>query len=222
MYVNTPSSAHSTRTVASQAPSTPLHAPRMGAHGLPPPPHVPASPMTPHGGAYAPFPVPHPTGGHTIAYGLMTPPDSPDKPTGRGQDLHPLLDARSPQLLPGFDVRRGALLKADVLQSPVVNHPVRLLRVNMGPFTLDIANTGGSIPTVQDLVYGFMRTLSAVPASPQEMAAAVQMGLAHPGLPQQGVSRGMLLDLRPFFGGFTLRAVQQGVAIVDCHLRARP
>ena len=28
----------------------------------------------------------------------MTPPDSPDKPKGRGQDLHPALDARSLKL----------------------------------------------------------------------------------------------------------------------------
>ena len=154
----------------------------------------------------------------------MTPPDSPDKPAGRGQDLHPTLDARSPRLLPGFDVRKGALLKADVLQAHVVNHPVRVVRVNMGPFALDIVNAGGSAPTVQDLVYGFMRALSATPASAQEVAAAVQMGLAHPSLPQaqQGVSRGMLLDLKPFFGGFTLRTIQHGVAVVDCHLRARP
>ena len=154
--------------------------------------------------------------------GLMTPPDSPDKPAGRGQDLHPTLDARSPRLLPAFDVRKGALLKADVLQAPVVNHPVRVMRVNMGPFALDIVNAGGSVPTVQDLVYSFMRALSATPASPQEVAAAVQMGLAHPSLPRQGVSRGMLLDLKPFFGGFTLRAIQHGMAVVDCHLRARP
>ncbi|PIL23020.1 hypothetical protein GSI_14327 [Ganoderma sinense ZZ0214-1] len=228
MYLNTPSSGHSTRTVASEGPSTPLHAPRMGAHGLPLPPHAPAlNPRTPYGGANAPYPIPHPSGGrgHTVAYGLMTPPDSPDKPqpkgsSGRGQlDLHPTLDARSPHLLPGFDVRRGMVLRSDVFLSPAVTQPVRMVRINLGPLAVDIINAGGAMPTVQDVVCGLMR-LNSVPATPQEVAAAVQMGFVSPGLPPRGVSRGRLLDVKPFFGGFTLRAIQQGTAFVDCHLRA--
>ena len=157
----------------------------------------------------------------------MTPPDSPDKPKGSGRrqgqlDLHPTLDARSPNLLPGFDVRRGTVLRSDVFLSPAVTqHPIRMVRINLGPFVVDVTNAGGAIPTVQDVVCALMK-LNSVPATPQEVAAAVQMCFTSPGLPRHGVSRGTLLDLKPFFGGCMLRAIHQGTAIVDCHLRARP
>ncbi|KAI1788000.1 hypothetical protein LXA43DRAFT_895352 [Ganoderma leucocontextum] len=175
--------------------------------------------MTPYAGAYAPFPMPHQAGGHTVAYGLMTPPDSPDKPVGRGQDFHAILDARGPQLHV-FDVRQGMPLKTEILQMAAVNHPVRVMRVSMGPLSFDIANTGGSTLTVYDVVYGLTRALNTIEASPQEVAAAVQMGFAHPNLPQRGVPRARLIDMKPYFGGFTLRSIQHGVAIVDCHLRS--
>lgn len=150
----------------------------------------------------------------------MTPPDSPEKTSGRGQDFHAILDARSPHLHV-FDVRQGMPLRSEVLQSPAINHPVRVMRVNVGPIVVDVASAAGAAVTVYDVINSLTRALNAVQASPQEVAAAVQMGLAHPGLPQRGVSRGRLIDLKPFFGGFTLRAIQHGIAIVDCHLRGR-
>ncbi len=155
--------------------------------------------------------------------GLMTPPDSPEKPSGsgRGQDINAVLDARSPHLHV-FDVRKGTLLRTEVLQMPAMNHPVRVMHVNLGPLAFDIASAGGSALTVHDVVFGLTTALNTIQASPQEVAAAVQMGLAHPSLPQRGAPRGRLVDLKPHFGGFTVRSLQHGTAIVDCHLRAHP
>ena len=149
----------------------------------------------------------------------MTPPESPEKLSGRGLDFHHALDARSTHLV-AFDLRQGMFFSPDQLGAQVVSHPVRILRVTIGPFCVDVANERGTVPTVQDVAYCLARALKAE-ATSHEVALAVSMGIAHPNTPVRGVSRARLLDARPFFGGFTLRTVQHDVAIVDCHLRTR-
>ncbi|TBU23907.1 hypothetical protein BD311DRAFT_781410 [Dichomitus squalens] len=176
--------------------------------------------MTPFPGAYAPYAMPYQAGGHTVAYGLMTPPESPEKPSGRGLDFHHALDARSSHLM-AFDLRQGMFFGSEQLGTQAVNHPVRILRVSIGPLCVDITNERGMVPTVQDVAYGLARALKMSEATPQEVAVAVSMGFVHPSTPVRGTERARLLDARPFFGGFTLRTVQHDVAIVDCHLRAR-
>ncbi|KAI0754101.1 hypothetical protein C8Q80DRAFT_1265797 [Daedaleopsis nitida] len=212
MYLNTPNSGHSQRYDASQVPSTPTNAPRMGVRPLPPSPHTPNSPMPPYQAR------------HAVAfhhYGLMTPPDSPEKPAhhGRGRtlDFHPTVDARGPPL--SFDIRMGTHLSGTAAGSPAVNYPAGRLLVNIGPnaIVVEIVPSNGTTPTVSDVV-GQLAYALKTRASPAEIANAVQFGLAFPHSIAANTTRAGLLSVKYTFAGFTLRSVQNGVAFVDCHL----
>ncbi|KAI0690499.1 hypothetical protein C8T65DRAFT_699966 [Cerioporus squamosus] len=211
MYLNTPSSGFSQRTTPSQVPSTPTHAPRMGTRGLPPSPHTPHTPMTPSpAGTFAPY----------QHYGLMTPPDSPQKLAaghGRRSDFHPLLDWTMGPLQ--FDIRHGAHLSGQAPYEPALNHRVNRLIINVGPGALSvelIANNG--VFSVGDVVGQLVAALR-MPASPVEIANAQRCGAAAPGQYPPNISRVSLLNTTYTFIGFQLTSLGNGVAYANCLLQ---
>ncbi|RPD60302.1 hypothetical protein L226DRAFT_526573 [Lentinus tigrinus ALCF2SS1-7] len=211
MYLNTPSSGFSQRTTASQAPSTPMQAPRMGARGLPPSPHTPNTSMAPlPAGTFAPY----------QHYGLMTPPDSPEKlaAAGRRSDFHPLLDCTMGPLF--FDIRHGVHLSGQAPYEAAINHRVNRIILNVGPGIISIeicANNG--IFTVGDLIGQLVAALR-MPINSVEIANAQRCGVTAPGQQYMpGVSRASVFAVRHTFIGLQLASLGNGVACANCLLR---
>ncbi|KAI0821815.1 hypothetical protein BC628DRAFT_1422241 [Trametes gibbosa] len=203
MYVRTPTSAGNQFSGVSQALSTPSDAPRsLNSDGAPSPVRAPNTPFTPYSpaspGQFTPATPFHQNGNyyqsHHVAYGLMTPPSSPNK-VGRGQpDFCPVLDAKA-QPIP-FDVRIGIMLGPQHLNAPAINHPVYRLIVSIGGlFDVEIVGRTGHVPTVSDFMNQIVHT------------AARQ----HHALSRQHT-----------FAGLTLRSLEPGVAICVLHLRNGP
>ncbi|RDX51645.1 hypothetical protein OH76DRAFT_261041 [Lentinus brumalis] len=210
MYLNTPSSGFSQCPTASQAPSTPTHAPHMGSRGLPPSPHTPNPAMAPSpAGTFAPY----------HHYGLMTPPESPQNraAAGRRSDFHPLLDCSMGPLM--FDIRHGVHLSGAVPREAAINHRVNRLILNIGPGALSvelIASNG--MFTVGDVVAQLVTALR-MPASPVDVANAQHCGIAAPGQYPPNISRASLINLRYTFVGFQLTSLGNGVAYANCLVR---
>ncbi|KAH9917110.1 uncharacterized protein BXZ73DRAFT_8480, partial [Epithele typhae] len=79
--------------------------------------------------------------------GLLTPPDSPMKMSGRlPADLHPMLSSRST-----FDVRCGAHLSLSIASQRAVNHHVTLLVLSLGPVSVQVAPSKGGFITLSDV-----------------------------------------------------------------------
>ena len=153
------------------------------------------------------------------ADGLMTPPDSPDKQArGRMTDFHPMLDARGPPL--AFDIRHGTHLSGEAAKQPAINHHASRLLVNIGPnvLTIEIVASTSAGPTLGD-VFGQLASALRMRAHSAEVANAVQLGVAAPHSVVPNISRAGIMNVKFIFAGFTLRALQNGVAYVDCHLR---
>ncbi|KAI0353877.1 hypothetical protein OH77DRAFT_556653 [Trametes cingulata] len=207
MYTRTPSTGGSQWSGVSNAPSTPSQAPKsLNYDGFPSTPRTPTTPMTPFTpgspGHYAPYAPPLHGGNHNISYGLMTPPDSPDK-IARGQtDFHPMLDARANPV--SFDLRTGMLLHAQIANQPAINHSVNRMIISVGGF-FDVEIVSRSVPTMGELML--------------QLAQALRMP-AHPRAP--GTSRASLLGSKCAFGGLTLRSLERGAAVCVLHLRSGP
>ncbi|OSD05057.1 hypothetical protein PYCCODRAFT_1450640 [Trametes coccinea BRFM310] len=205
MYTHSPSSTGSTWSVLSDTPSTPSHAPRSVVNaGLPSTPRTPNTPLTPISpgspGYCPPYAGSHyGSSNHSVSYGLMTPPASPDK-IARGQtDFHPILDARAQPCT--FDVRVGFPLNPQIMSAPAINHPVRRIVVRVaGMFTIEVVSR--AVPTVGD----FFNQI------------ADGMKYSDPRNPR--ATKGSLLGPTALFAGLTLRSLDpSGVAFCDMHIR---
>ncbi len=149
----------------------------------------------------------------------MTPPESPDKPVrgGRMTDFHPMVDARGPPMQ--FDIRQGLHLSGSAANSPAINHPATRLLVNIGPnvISLQIVASNGAFLTLGD-VFGQLVSALKMPASEVEIANVARLGVSAP----RGISKEALmspLNLGFIFAGLSLRTLQNGVAMADCHMR---
>ncbi|KAI0667215.1 hypothetical protein C8Q78DRAFT_1071959 [Trametes maxima] len=206
MYTRTPSSGGSYSSGISNAPSTPSHAPRtINYEAVPPTPRTPNTPYVPYtpgnAGPYAPFAPPQNGARHNVSYGLMTPPDSPEKASHGHVQLtfNAALDAQAQHL--SFDVRRGVMMNPHSATAPAINHPVNRMVISVGGvFAFEVAARG--VPTVADLMNQLVRAL-AMPAN-------------NPRAP--GASAGSLLGTKVIFAGLTLRSLDHGVAYCDLHL----
>ncbi|KAI0641409.1 hypothetical protein C8Q79DRAFT_308914 [Trametes meyenii] len=209
MYTRTPSSGGSYSSSISNAPSTPSHAPRsINYEAVPPTPRTPNTPYVPNtpgsSGLYAPFAPSQNGARHNVSYGLMTPPDSPEKASyGHGHvqlTFNPALDAQAQYL--SFDVRRGVMMNPHSATAPAINHPVSRMVISVGGiFSFEVTARG--VPTVADVTSQLVRAL-AMPAN-------------DPRAP--GQSAGSLLGTKIMFAGLSLCSIAHGVAYCDLHLR---
>ncbi|KAI8974830.1 hypothetical protein BD414DRAFT_423830 [Trametes punicea] len=208
MYPRTPSSGGSQWSGASEAPSTPSQAPRSLSSGdFPSTARTPNAPLTPISsgspGHFAPYaPSQAGSSNHTIAYGLMTPPNSPDKIARRQTDFHPMLDARARPV--SFNIRHGVALNAQCLLMPAINHSVNRMVLSVdGRFTVDIVSRG--VPTMGEFMGQLIHGLT-FPADPRNPA----------------ISKGSLLGQKVTFAGLNLRSLECGVAFCDLQVRTGP
>ncbi|KAH9887987.1 hypothetical protein C8Q73DRAFT_668508 [Cubamyces lactineus] len=197
MYTRTPSTGSSQWSGVSDAPSTPSHAPRSIQYGqFPNTPRTPNTPLTPLSPGSPDFCAPRHGASHSVAYGLMTPPDSPDK-ISRGQtDLHPMLDMRAKPVV--FDLRQGLLVNNQLASTPAINHSVNRMVICIGGFyNIEIVSRG--VPTMYDFV--------------------TQLGQALQSPVDARNTRLSLLGRKCVCVGLTLRSLDRGVAYCDLHLR---
>ncbi|KAI0330718.1 hypothetical protein GY45DRAFT_1434409 [Cubamyces sp. BRFM 1775] len=198
MYTRTPSTGSSQWSGVSDAPSTPSHAPKSIQYDqFPHTPRTPNTPLTPLSPGSPDLCAPRHGASHSVAYGLMTPPDSPDK-ISRGQtDFHPMLDMRAKPV--AFDLRQGLFMNTQLAGTPAINHSVNRMVICIGGlYNIEIVSRGG-VPTLYDFV--------------------IQLGQGLR-LPVDGRStRLSMLGRKYVCVGLTLRSLDRGVAFCDLHLR---